>query len=51
MGLKCNLIQMNFVKDVEKDVNQHLKKKIEECLKMTNPGYDAKDSECFIELI
>ena len=46
-------IQLPLIEDNQQNVfvNQQIKKKVEECLSMVEPGHQAKECESFIQLV
>jgi hypothetical protein len=50
---KINFIGLPLIEDSEESscINQQLKKKVEECLSLVEPGHEAKESNSFIELV
>ena len=50
---KVSMINIPLIEDSEQNacVNQQLRKKVEECLNLVEPGHEAKDSSSFIELV
>lgn len=50
---KVHFIQLQLIEEIESSslIHQQLKKKVEECLSLVEPGFDAKESDSFIELV
>lgn len=52
-GDKVHFIQLPMIEETESSslIHQQLRKKVEQCLSLVEPGFDAKESDSFIELV
>jgi hypothetical protein len=48
-----HFVNLPIIEDNEQNsfINQQLKKKVEECLSLVEPGFEVKESDSFIELV